>query len=138
MFKKITTLILSIFTLIVSWSLCSVSLFKDYQGQREVYLRENSSNCNIHNFEKDNTAYFTMRYGEACELKDVRQSPNEILNNFNAYLLFVENTEVGVSYYAYSPKIPYSIKINGYKVNIQIFAGEKSLKIASPIIFGSY
>lgn len=78
--------------------------------------------------------------GESCDITGV--SYGEILESFSATHVLTEETPFGVSFYAFSPKIPYRAEINGTTVNLHYFvrADEKSgaAKLGTPIIFGGY
>ncbi len=78
--------------------------------------------------------------GESCDISGV--SYQEILESFSATHVLTEETPFGVSFYAFSPKIPYRAEINGKTVNLHYFkrADEETgaAKLGTPIIFGGY
>lgn len=78
--------------------------------------------------------------GESCDITGV--SYQEILESFSATHVLTEETPFGVSFYAFSPKIPYRAEINGKTVNLHYFkrADEETgaAKLGTPIIFGGY
>ncbi len=76
--------------------------------------------------------------GESCKLSGV--SYENILKDFSATHVFTEETAFGVSYYAFSPFIPYRAVIGGKVVNLHYFVSFNSNRtvLGTPIIFGSY
>jgi hypothetical protein len=75
--------------------------------------------------------------GESCVVS-AEYSAKEIMDRFNAELLFTERTETGVNYYCYSNKIKYKKTINGEIINLQISVTDTQTKIGAPLIFGSF
>ena len=74
--------------------------------------------------------------GEACEME--KTELEKLFLDFNASLLFSEEIDGGINYYAYSPKIKYRTKINGQTINLHVFLGKDKIKVGTPVIFGSY
>lgn len=138
MFKKITTISLSIFTVFFAWTLCSIPIFNDYGNTREIYQQSNSSCSEIHTTTKTSNCTFTMRYGEGCVVDKDCADYQQILDRYNAQIVFIERTEFGTSYYAFSKSIPYSTCFKKQKINLQVFVGESYIKLGTPIIYGSY
>ncbi len=138
MFKKIFTYLSCILVLVFLWVISSNAVFTTYSSKSELYLRKNNSNSQILQVDSTLTPQYFYRYGEACEIQLNEFHIDKTLNDFEAKILWTETTEFGESYYAYSPKLKYSCTVNGKKVNLQIFVGKDTVKLASPIIFGSY
>ena len=147
-------IIFSAITLFYVWCVNAVPMFSDFVGECEVYSKFSSSQATINKVENEN--YFTQffRRGEAVVLpksylkitchNPERLSKDELefvlgdfLDQFNAKLVMLERLEHGVSCYAYSQDIKYSTNIKGKKINLHVFIGE-TVKIGSPIIYGSY
>ena len=76
--------------------------------------------------------------GESFVLSSGEITPQKIIDDYTATLVFTEKTEQGESFYAYSEKIAKFLKIYGRKVNLHIFVGKKTTVVGSPIIFGSF
>lgn len=62
----------------------------------------------------------------------------DFFNSLGAKLLFIEETDDTVSYYAFSPKISYIENIKGEKVNLHASINKERIKIGSPIIYESF
>lgn len=74
--------------------------------------------------------------GEGIILPKEKQT--ELIKDFNAQLILVENINQGTNYYYYSPKIRKSVRVQSKTVNLHIFISENTMMAGSPIIFGSY
>lgn len=73
--------------------------------------------------------------GVACESKRTAES---LLSQFGATVLFSETTCGVTSYYA-AADLPFGVEVNGVVVNLQVAVRtDGSVKVGSPIIFGSY
>jgi hypothetical protein len=116
----------------------STSLFYSFNGKNEVYLGYNSSASKIVSVKGEKVKNFISKKGEAIFIENEKLSPIEVMERFNAKLIFIEQIEEGVSYYAYSKDIKYVKRIRGEKINLHVFIGEKGTKIGSPIIYGSF
>ena len=139
--KKIMSITFALLTLAFVWGINSTPLFKGYSSQYEVYLKSNSSNAQIINCCVKNLWKYFTRYGESCYVEnfaDFTDNPTSFIEELGGKVIFTEQTEKGVSYYGYSPKIKYSKVINGKTINLHLFVGSDYAKIGSPIIFGSY
>lgn len=62
----------------------------------------------------------------------------EIVQNYNAELLFCEEVNGIISYYAYTRDWSDGIYLYGRKVNLHVAIGEENLAVGAPIIFGGY
>ncbi|MBR2623387.1 MAG: YwmB family TATA-box binding protein [Clostridia bacterium] len=62
----------------------------------------------------------------------------EIVQNYNAELLFCEEVNGITSYYAYTRDWSDGIYLYGRKVNLHVAIGEENLAVGAPIIFGGY
>ena len=74
---------------------------------------------------------------ESCEV-DLTFDFLEFFNSLEAELLFIEETEDTISYYAFSPRISYLENIKGQKVNLHVSANRERIKIGTPIIYESF
>ena len=136
--KSLIILVLSIFTLVCIIYANSTCYFACYEGMHEVYLSSPSSNAEIISTSKEGVKNFISKRGEAVFVKGDDSLVNEILERFNAKLVFVEKTDDRVCYYAYSREIRYSTVVGGERVNLHLAIGKGGVKIGAPIIFGSF
>lgn len=108
--------------------------------KHEVYLKSNSSNCEIKD-EKTISDMFNT-YGESIVIEKEEFDLGKILSYIKAEIIKTEETSDGVSYYAYSDEIKYCKDLFDSKVNLHIYVSNSSesetVKIGSPIIFSSY
>lgn len=73
--------------------------------------------------------------GESVEYKDF--DLNSYLKKVNGKVMFTEELSDSVNYYC-TADLPYSVEINGYKINLHVCVRKEGVKVASPIIFGGY
>ena len=59
------------------------------------------------------------------------------LKKVNGKIAFREELSDSVNYYC-TADLPYSVEINGYRINLHVCVKKDSVKVASPIIFGGY
>ena len=110
---------------------------KKLDGKFEAYKNSSSSQAEIV-FLSKKQMYFTVgKTGESVELEKTTDI-EKLLIDFSAKLVMVEEIDCGVSYYAYSSKIPYLTKLKGQKVNLHVFVGEEKIKVGAPLIYGSF
>ena len=136
--KGVFTFVLCLVVVSIIFLINSTSLFYSFNGKNEVYLNNNSSVANIVSVNRERVKTFISKKGEAIFIEKEKLSPVEIMERFNAKLVFIEKIDEGVSYYAYSNDIKYVKRVKGEKVNLHIFISEKGTKIGSPIIYGSF
>ena len=132
-------LIVSVVMLLIGLTLSySAPLFIKKGKTVQAYIGSSSSLARIE--EVDALSFMLLKgvKGESVELDYNEFNLSNFLKEFRAKLLFIEQTEEGVSYYAYSPKIPYQKQINGKTVNLHVFVASERVKVGSPIIFGSF
>ncbi len=116
----------------------SSTYFDEYNGTYEVYLSSNSSKAKIISVDKRKSDTFVCKTGEAIFIENSEFDVDEIFEDFNAELIFTEETDEGISYYGYSREVKFQKRINGNVINIQVFKGNKGIKIGLPIIYGSF
>ena len=140
MLKKLTIIFLCVISLTICWWVNGKPIFSNLVGAErlEIYQRSNSSRAQIDTVNQLEYKIATNRYGEACVISIQDFKLKEIFDVLHAKLVFTETTNYGVSYYGFSPNIKYSKNLNGKKINVQVFVGESQVKIASPMIYGSY
>ncbi len=137
MFKRLMLLFLAVTILLAFLSLNSRPVFSDYSNKIELYFNSSSSMAQIVNIDSFNKQFFFSVRGESFKVDKQAFDLENFLKEFSALMVFVEEIEEGVSYYAYSPKIKYRAKILGKTVNLHIFLG-KQITVGSPLIFGSF
>ena len=113
-------------------------LFIDYSTTFTLYTNSNSSNCNFKSVNRLNYCFYINVYGEECSIRKKGFNLEEFLDKFSAQLIFVEQTENTVSYYAYSKKIKYLQIIKGQKINLHVAVDDDMVYLGSPVIYGSF
>lgn len=137
MFKKIVCFASAIIVLVGMWVNSSVPIFKKISDTYELYLGSASSLAEIVKVSDKVYPFTNDVKGESCVI-DKNIPVEEILQSFNAELKFVEITDDGKNYYAYSNDIKYVKVIDGKLINLHICVGKNQTKLGSPIIFGSF
>ena len=138
MFKKLCCLFLSLISLVAVGYLNRAPVFGGFASELEVYIGSPDSTAQIITIGVEQIPITNGVCGEAFTTKKQDFDLNGFLSKFSAKLLFSESIEGGISYYSYSSKIKYNQTVNGKKVNLQVFIGENSVKVGSPIICGSF
>lgn len=137
MLKKVSVLVLSVIFVLLIGLYDSKPIFSDYANSYEIYVDSPSSNAKIINATKNEYAFVKNKFGESCKIKGAF-CLQEFLQDMKAQTLFIEKTEDGTSYYAYSSAIKYKRKVLGQTVNLQIHIGKSGVTVGSPIIYGSF
>ena len=138
MLKKALTIVCCALVISFAWVISSQAVFSSFSSKTEVYQRKNSSCADVTSISNEQLPLSFYRYGEAVTFDGKNFRLEEILDAFNASLKFTEQTEFGVSYYAYSKDLKYSCLVKGEKINLHVFINQDSVKLGSPILFGSY
>ena len=130
MFKRIASILTIglIFALLIS---INNSLYNP--NSNEIYLLKNSSECQI--VSREDLTPFSKITGESYYLTD-----NDVcaeLNRLNAKVVFTENIDGNVNYYAYSKDIKPFVRLKGKKVNVHLSVSQK-VKVGIPLIYGAY
>ena len=82
--------------------------------------------------------YFSFdKTGESCEIYGAADK-DEIFKSMGAREVFSERVKEGVSFYGYTEKIPYFIRLNGNKINLHVFASESRTVVGTLLIYGSF
>ena len=136
MFKRLCVIIVAVMLIISGYFINSRPVFVEYSNNFEVYLNSASSSAQIANTK---FGFFSVKNirGESFKIDIEDFNIEDFLNDYSARIVFVEEIEQGVSYYAYSPKIKYRSKLFGQTINLHIFIG-KQVTIGAPLIFGSF
>ena len=141
MFKKLAIILSAVIVMCSVQYFSAEPLFYEFMnesGSYEIYLENYSSSADIVML-NDISTYKTLSNisGESCRVRG-HVTKEEILNSFNARLVFEENHANGTSYYAYAQTIKYRTIVRGENINLHVFVGENGIKVGSPIIFGSF
>ena len=137
MFKRLCVIIVAVMLIISAYFINSRPVFVEYSNNFEVYLNSTSSSAQILNMQFSSFIGLKNIRGESFKIDIEDFNMEEFLNDYSARIVFVEEIEQGVSYYAYSPKIKYRTKLFGQTINLHIFIG-KQVTIGAPLIFGSF
>lgn len=135
MTKKALVLIAGLLIIGFVWAVNSKPQLSFFSSDRYAYLGSNSSSADI--VKTNNFCLYFNRTGESVELA-YKVDVDKIFNGLQAKLVFSEQTDDGVSYYAYSPVLKFQTLLSGKRVNLHVFVGENRSVIGSPLIFGSF
>ena len=138
MFKKCLVLLICGVCILGCWGINNKPIFSDYASEYTVYLQNSSNFSKVK--KANNLQYFLTfnKSGESCFVNQEQFNALELANRFNAKLVFTEEVEQGINYYFYSKEIKYSQKLNGHKVNMQVFVASDYAVLGCPIIYGGY
>ncbi len=123
---------LSLFTIFLLFLLGAFPTFLGLTKNSEVYQCSYSSSCDI----LDGTFSF-LKTGEGGVLKE-GVTRREVMERFEARLVFTEEVDGVVNYYCYSEKIKCSSLIKGKKINLHFAERGVAVKVGTPLIFGSF
>lgn len=129
--KKLSIIISSVIVIIL-FLLGAYPVFGKIAYGREAYQYTYSSNCKISDY-----VLPLFKTGEAGILKDGVKI-EEVIFDFKAKIVFVEEIDGTENYYCYSGKIKGYTAINGKKINLHFAKKQNLVKVGSPIIFGSF
>ena len=113
---------------------------KDLDGKRAFYLYSASSQAK---------RVETLRFEELFSVKGesvrfaVTQTEKaglleEILNKYDAELVFTEYVDGVTSYYAVTPRFSGGVVVDGQTVNLHVAIGERECVVGTPMIFGGF
>ena len=137
MFKRIVCLFFVLVLSTVLWTLNRKPLFSEFSNDFELYLNSNSSNATIVYTDRLGYGKYNGVTGESCVVT-TGETVYEIMDLFDAKMMFCEKTDTGVNYYCYSNRIKYQKTVNGVTINLHISLSDTQTKIGSPMIFGSF
>lgn len=137
MLKKISVITLSFLIILFFATSNAKPIFGAYTNSFEIYLFNPSSNAKILTVSKNEYPFIHNKVGESCKISG-EFSLCEFLTDLSAAIIFTEKTDAGISYYAFSEKVPYKREICGQIINLQIFIAENSVTVGAPIIYGSF
>jgi type IV secretory pathway VirB6-like protein len=138
MLKKALFILIAAVTLFVLWAINCVPVFGKMSDNFELYISEHSSNAGIVKVKRQEFPFVRNVTGESCKLKADNFSVIKFFEDFQAEIVFIEETEEGVSYYGYSPLIKYHKDLRGERINLHVFVGGEQVTVGTPIIYGSF
>lgn len=116
-----------------TWSANETTPLKSLNGEKETYIGSYSSNCEI----KTGDRVSLLKTGEAVFIKE-KLDIETVLAEFGGEIVFVEETEEAVNYYAFSRTFKNCKTINGKTINLHISVSKNGTKLGTPVIFGSF
>lgn len=137
MLKKAIVLLVALFSLCFFGLKNAIPIFTNYADNFEVYTESACSNAVIVSTSKQAYPFILNKYGESCKIQG-EFDLQSFLADMGAKAVFIEKTESGESYYAYSSDIRYAKTVKNKRVNLQIHIGDCGVTVGSPIIFGSF
>ena len=124
----------------------SVTRLSDIEGKRTYFLDSASSQ----GLRKDSlsVADLTRVKGE-CVFTEIStydggryltndEIARKISTQYGAKILFTEEVDGVISYYAYTTRWQDGLYINGVKINLHIAVGKENLAVGTPIIFDGF
>ncbi|MBO7149581.1 MAG: hypothetical protein J6V71_01680 [Clostridia bacterium] len=138
MLKKCMVIFSSIVLIIAMFCIGNMPLFTNKSGSYEVYLENSSNSQSIINVNIRDFALIFNKKGESVYIENKGFELHNFLCEMKANLLFIEEIDGKVSYYAYSPKLKYMQRVKSHNVNLHVVVGESMVKVGSPIIYGSF
>ena len=102
----------------------------------KLYLKNYSSECKIIKTDKNGFLAEIYKTGEATVINN--SDVDKILKDFSAETVFYEEVGDITEIYAFSKKIRYKKSVGGKIVNLHIIKNKTTIKVGSPIIFGSF
>ena len=130
--KKLYITILALIIICYAY-LTAIDKIELLNGKKTTYLQSSSSLAEIVYGEE--IAF--NKTGVSVELNE-NILIEELLDFFNAKLIFTESTMEGISYYAYSKDLKRSTILNGKRINLHVHYSGKNVVVGTPIIFGSF
>lgn len=137
MFKKVGCIIFSLTALMILWGIYHKPVFGGYAREFEAYKGFYSSQAQIVKTDFFGYGFIFDGTGEAVTLEK-GTSAQRIISDFGATEVLTESVDGGTCYYCYSPNLKNEKIVDGKRVNLQIFDGDKYVKVGTPLIFGGY
>ena len=141
MLKRISFILVAVFTLFAVWWINSVPIFYGYSDKFEIYKTDSASITEIVQVDSIQYRFESNVCGESCLISKTLCDSfdvNDFFSKFNAEISIIEQTEECVSYYGYSKDIKYVKIMDGKPINLHVAVGNEQIKVGSPIIFGSF
>lgn len=116
----------------------SKPLFYSYADSFEVYLVDGSFSSNIKQCDYYEFISTKNIKGEACKINADNFDLDSFIKSFNARVVFVEELDEVVVYYAFSPEIKYLECVRGECVNLHVAVRKGQVTVGAPLIYGSF
>ena len=117
-----------------------VSKLREIDGKRTFYLYENSS-CALQTERLSFAHSFKVRGESVCfdlEREEKERVLKEIIDRYQAVVVFYEKTGDIESYYAYAPSLGQGVCVEGKLINLHIVFGKTQAVVGTPIVFGGF
>ncbi len=137
MLKKVFVFLSAIVIVVSFFLVGNLPIFKDYSNSHEIYLSSSSNSKNIVT-KIGHSPFIFAKKGESVCIEKQTFDLHSFLLQMKAKVVFSEEINGKTSYYAYSPSLKYIQQIKNRNVNLHIVIGEESVKVGSPIIYGSF
>ena len=115
----------------------SAPVLRGYSHNHVGYLTNSSSAIRTVKLTNSLPVFYAIR-GESCSFTATDFDVDGFFNKYGATKVITEQTEFGVSYYAYSPQIKYKERISNTNVNLHVAIYQDRITIGTPIIYGSF
>lgn len=138
MLKKVFASFSSITLIIAMFFVANTPMFINYSNNYEVYLDNCSNSQKIINLDIEGFEMVFGKKGESVCVEKQTFNLHNFLLEMRARVVFSEHIDGKTSYYAYSPKIKYMQEIKKHNINLHIVVSENTVKVGSPIIYGSF
>lgn len=119
-----------------------VSKLSFLQGERTYYL-DSASSQSLVKTKLTARDLFRVKGESVCftitgEKREQENFARSLVGRYGGEILFTEEIEGAVSYYAYIPAWGQGVALYGKQVNLHIAVSEKQCKVGTPIIFGGF
>lgn len=134
MFKGFCLFIFSIILIFLTTIVYSLPLFTLCANTYEVYFGDSAGEIRL----IDKKFIPLGVKGEGVQLNRQGFDIDLFLKENRAKLKVIRTENGGTSYYAFSKKIPYKVRVFERTVNLHVFICNEYVKVGAPIIFGSF
>lgn len=138
MLKKVSTILSALILTISLFFMTNTPIFNSNANTCEVYLDSCSNSNKIISVVSKDYPFILGKKGESTQIEKQTFNLHTFLLEMRAHLIFSEEIEGKTSYYAYSTKIKYMQKVKGHNINLHIVVCSDTVKVGSPIIYGSF
>ena len=138
MFKRVLVMIFVVLILSVMYFSSFTPVFNKYSNKYEVYLYDNGSNATILNVDKVEYYLLSNIHGESCKIESENFDVFKFFEDMGAEIMFIEQIEDVVCYYAFCSRIKYRKQVLGHTVNLHVAIRKSQITVGSPLIYGSF
>lgn len=138
MLKKVLTILSALVLIICLFFLNNSPLFTGDTSSYEIYLDDCSNSNAIVSIKQGDYPFIFNKKGESVCIEKQTFELHSFLLEMKARLIFSEQIDGKICYYAYSPKIKYIESVKNQNINLQIVVSDVVVKVGSPIIYGSF